>query len=95
MSKRKSIFVTALLAILIAALDACMFKINMIAFAIITGALALYGYIRSAADFSGWLNKEPSTEEHALELPSFERDDPPSFTCESIIDEIMKEEGKA
>lgn len=94
MSKRKSIFVTALLATLIAALDFCLWKVNLIAFVALTGALALYGFIRCAVDFSGWLNKEPSTEEHALELPDFNLDTDAQITYEAIRDEVMKE-GKA
>ena len=94
MSKRKSIFVTALLAVLLAALDVSLFYSNRLVFVILTGALALYGFSRCAVDFYGLLRVEPAEPVADLELPDVcvEPADPvEGFDFESIIDEIQKE----
>lgn len=67
MIKSKTTFVTILIALMLAIIDAGLFKLCMPAFVILTGALALYGYFRGAADFCGWLRREDTL--FALELP--------------------------
>lgn len=49
MIKSKTTFVTILIALMLAIIDAGLFKLCMPAFVILTGALALYGYFRGAA----------------------------------------------
>lgn len=90
MNKKKAVFVTILLAVLLAALDVCLFKIAFIGFAIVTGILALYGFYRCSIDFYGWLGKEPATSETSLELPVFSNER--EFTYDDIIAEVR---GKA
>ena len=93
MSKRKSIFVTALLAVLLAALDVSLFYSNRIVFVALTVALALYGFSRCAVDFYGLLRVEPAEPVADLELPDICTETVPveDFDFESIIDEIQKE----
>ena len=67
MIKSKTTFVTILIALMLAVIDAGLFKLCMPAFVILTGALALYGYFKGAADFCGWLRSEDSLV--TLELP--------------------------
>lgn len=93
MSKRKSVFVTALLAVLVASLDVCLFSINKIGFAALTGTLALYGYTRIALDFCGWLKQEPKEPVANLELPEISGIGDEEISIDSIIDEIQKEVG--
>lgn len=93
MSKRKSIFVTVLLAALLAALDVSLFFSNRIVFAALTGALALYGFSRCAVDFYSLLRVEPAEPVADLELPSVCTEPAEDFDFESIIEEIQKEVG--
>lgn len=67
MIKSKTTFVTVLIALMLAIIDAGLFKLCMPAFVILTGALALYGYFKGAADFCGWLRSEEPLS--TLELP--------------------------
>lgn len=68
MIKSKTTFVTILIALMLAIIDAGLFKLCMPAFVILTGALALYGYFKGAADFCGWLRSEDA--QFTLELPA-------------------------
>lgn len=88
MSKNKSIFVTALFAVMLAAIDAGMFKLFPLGFFVLTGILALFGFWQLSKAFMGWLvyHDEP------LALPEI-RTEPvgvdEGFTA--TFDEIMAE----
>lgn len=86
MDKRKSVFVTALCAAMLAVIVAGMHKILMVGFWIIVGAFALYGFARCAVDFCGWLGAE--SKEKPLE-PVFGDPLPDDYTA--TYDEIAAE----
>lgn len=88
MSKSKSVFVTALFAVMLAAIDAGMYKLFPIGFFVLTGVLALFGFWQLSKRFQGWLlhNEEP------LALPEIHAE--PVGLDESFtpnLEEIMKE----
>lgn len=58
MSKGKSVFVTALVAVMLAAIIAGMYLLQYNAYLIIAGLLGLYGYICASYKFFHWLGKE-------------------------------------
>lgn len=88
MSKNKSVFVTVLFAVMLAAIDACMLKLWPIGFGIITGTLAGLGYYKLACVFNKWLSH---TDEEPLSLPevraqpvAVSRDEEINFTYDDI-----------
>ena len=89
MSKSKSLFVTILVAVLVAALDFCLWRINKLGFVILSGSLAVYGYYGLAKAFSQWRR---SKDEEPLQLPEMHAEPvgvSPEFTA--TFDEIMAE----
>lgn len=88
MSKKKATTVTVIFAVMLAGLDFCLFKVNMIAFVVLTGALALFGYWEAARVFAFWLTEKP---EEAL-APVMASDAellPDGFTA--TVEDIMRE----
>ena len=92
MSKSKSVFVTALFAVMLAAIDAGMYKLFPLGFFVLTGALALYGFWQLSKGFLGWLlhNEEP------LALPEIhaepvDLDEEFTQTWEEIMKEVQNE----
>lgn len=88
MSKSKSVFVTALFAVMLAAIDAGMYKMFPLGFFVLTGVLALFGFWQLSKGFLGWLlhNEEP------LALPEIHAE--PVGLDEGFtpnLEEIMKE----
>lgn len=59
MSKGKSIFVTALVAVMLAAIIIGLYLLKNRAYLIIAGLLGLYGFLCAAFNFCQWLGKEP------------------------------------
>lgn len=89
MSKSKASIVTILFAVMLAALDFCLWRINKVGFVILTGTLALYGYFQAAAAFSAWLAVAP---EEKLDLPIMAGEPellPEDFSA--TVDDIMRE----
>lgn len=62
MNKSKSIFVTALMALMLAAIIAGLYLLQKGAFAILAGLLALYGFICGAVNLCRWLERGAPTE---------------------------------
>lgn len=58
MSKGKSVFVTALVAVMLAAIIVGLFEMESKAFIIIAGFFGIYGFIGGAFGFCSWLRKE-------------------------------------
>ena len=58
MSKGKSIFVTALVAVMLAAIIIGLYLLKNRAYLIIAGLLGLYGFLCAAFNFCQWLGKE-------------------------------------
>lgn len=55
MNKGKSTFVSALVAVMLAVIDAGLYKLYTPGFFILTGIFSIYGYFHSAVDFRRWL----------------------------------------
>ena len=90
MNKRKASTVTTIFAIMLAAIDFCLFKLYPIGFFILTGLLALFGFWKFSEAFSEWLAEKPVDN---LEVPNVLHDDdllPEDFTqtIESIMAEV-------
>jgi len=88
MSKVKSIFVTAVMAVMLALILVGLHQIEPKAHTALTVLLAVYGFLCGAMNLCGWLQKEPSEPKHlsqeTVEADPFEHDDestdyPPLF----------------
>ena len=73
MNKSKSLIVTILFAVMLAAIDMGLLKIWIPGFGIITGALALFGFWKLAEVFAGWLQGD-GDDIDPLELPSLKQE---------------------
>lgn len=92
MSKNKSVFVTVLFAVMLAGLDFCLWRINMVGFVILTGTLALFGYWEAARTFSAWLSEKEETKLEPVMTtaePSLLPDDF-AATVEEIMAEVQE-----
>lgn len=74
MNKSKSLIVTILFAVMLAAIDFGFLKIWIPGFGIITGALALFGFWKLAEVFAGWL-QGAGDDIDPLELPSLKQEE--------------------
>lgn len=74
MNKSKSLIVTILFAVMLAAIDMGLLKIWIPGFGIITGALALFGFWKLAEVFAGWL-QGAGDDIDPLELPSLKQEE--------------------
>ena len=58
MNKTKSIFVTAIMAVMLAAIIVGLYSIQTRAFTVLVGLLGVYGYVCTAVHFCHWLEQE-------------------------------------
>lgn len=58
MSKSKSVFVTALVAVMLVAIVVGLYLLKSRAYLIIAGVLGIYGFLCAAFNFCQWLGKE-------------------------------------
>ena len=91
MSKNKSVFVTTLFVVMLGCLDFCLWRINLVGFVLLTGALALYGYYEAARTFSAWLTAKDEPELAPPTVSDLATVDllPEDFSA--TVEEIMKE----
>lgn len=75
MSKAKSIFVTAIMAIMLAVILAGLAVIEKKAYFGMVTTLAVYGFIRASIDLCGWLQKEPADPQHLSDGDIWSHDD--------------------
>lgn len=75
MSKNKSIFVTLIMAAMLALILAGAYRIEEKAFFGILAALAGYGFLRGAGDLCRWMQSEPKPIE-TVEAEQVDPDDP-------------------
>lgn len=64
MRQNKAIFVTILVSMMLAAIDACLYILYNPAFVVLTGAVVAYGLLRGAFDFCHWLSKPDPEPKH-------------------------------
>ena len=64
MKLRKAIFVTILMAVMLAVIDICFYVLFNTGFAVLTGTVVVYGFLRGAVDFCRWLCKSEVAPKH-------------------------------
>ena len=98
MSKQKSIFVTAIIAVMLAVITFAAYRLSMPAFIGLVSAMYAVGFVSSTILFCKWLEKEPARKEEVIEPPpvnsdaDFEVDDDFISTYEQIKEEMEAEE---
>lgn len=55
MNKKKAVFVTVVMTIMLMLIDMCLYRLNRNGFIALTGFISVYGFYRCAADFCKWL----------------------------------------
>lgn len=64
MKLRKAILVTVLMAVMLAVIDICFYVLFNTGFAVLTGSVVVYGFLRGAVDFCRWLCKSEVAPKH-------------------------------
>lgn len=90
MNKQKSIFVSALLAVLLTALIATAYTISRAVFFAFVGLFALIGFVDCAIAFYKWL-KQPIAKENEPVSPPEVALGEDAYDFEGIIDEVMRD----
>ena len=90
MSKQKSIFVSALLSVLLVSLNASLYIVARPAFFVFLGLFALIGFLGYAVAFCKWLEKPSKEKEEAVEPPEVVQGEE-VYDFNSIIDEVKRD----
>lgn len=90
MNKQKSIFVSALLAVLLLSLIATMYSVSRILFFMFLSGFALVGFISYTVEFCNWLEKPSEKKEEAVEPPEVVQGEE-VYDFNSIIDEVKRD----
>ena len=69
MSKQKSVFVTAIMAVMLAIITFSAYRLSMPVFIILVSILSSVGFASSAIMFCRWLEKEPVKAPEVMEPP--------------------------
>lgn len=94
MSKKKSIFVTVIVCVMMAFIAASSNRLLYPAFVVIVSAFSALGFFASAVAFCKWLEKPSEEKEEAVEPPEVVQGED-AFDYSEIIDEVLNEkEGK-
>ena len=96
MSKQKSVFVTAIIAVMLAVITFASYKLSMPVFIILVGTLSSVGFMSSATMFCKWLQKPSECSEDDLDIIHFnttphcgdEPDNDYDMTYEQIKQEV-------
>lgn len=91
MSKQKSIFVSALLSVLLVSLNAALYIVARPAFFVFLGFFALIGFLGYAVAFCKWLEKPSEKKEEAVEPPEVVQSEE-TWDYNDIIDEVKRDE---
>ena len=87
----KAIFVTVLIAVLLAAIDVCFYMLCINGFAVLTGLIAIYGFLRGSFDLCNWLRKAdpaPASAEGS-DNPSAQHDPARAAAMMRVLDEDL------
>lgn len=90
MNKQKSIFVSALLAVLLAALIATAYTISNALFFAFVGLFALIGFVDCAIAFCKWLENPPKGEGEPVTPPEVVLGED-AYDFNSIVNEVMRD----
>lgn len=95
MSKKKSVAVTCIVAVLLGVTTFAAYRMYTTAFIVLVSAFSAIGFLAAASFFCAWLEQEPVREEEAEVVPvmlSPKRAEPePEPECMATVDEIMQE----
>ncbi len=70
MSKQKSVFVTAIIAVMLAVITFAAYRLSTPAFVILVSVMYAVGFSSSAILFCRWLEKEPVKAPEVMEPPA-------------------------
>lgn len=90
MSKKKSIFVSAMLSVLLLSLIAAMYSVSRILFFMFLGTFGGIGFIGFSVFFCKWLEKPSEKKEEAVEPPEVVQGEE-VYDFNSIIDEVKRD----
>ena len=93
MKLRKAIFVTFLVAVMLAVIDICFYVLYTPGFAVLTGVMVVYGFLRGAVDFCHWLCKSDLEPKH-LAQSSYDPD-PVTDVVGEVFDWATEDEQEA
>ena len=69
MSKKKSMFVTAIISVMMAVIMFAAYRLSMPVFIVLVGILSGAGFMSVATIFCGWLQKPSERDEELIEPP--------------------------
>ena len=75
MSKQKSIFVTAIMAVMLAVITFAAYRLSMPVFIVLVGILSAVGFASAAIMFCKWLQKPSEREEDDLDVAAVGMDE--------------------
>ena len=93
MSKKKSIFVTAIVSIMMVFVAIASNRLVYPVFVAIVSAFAALGFLASAIAFCKWLEKPSEAKEETVEPPEVVQGEE-VYDFNSIIDEVKREEAE-
>ena len=95
MNKKKSIFVSVLLSVLLLSLIAAMYSVSRILFFMFLGTFGIIGFIGFSVAFCKWLERPSERKEDNLDVIQFKArpnyDEAPDEGYEMTFDEIKRE----
>ncbi len=92
MSKQKSVFVTAIIAVMLAVITFAAYRLSTPMFIILVSILSAVGFASSAIMFCRWLEKEPVKAPEVMEPPTVALDGEDfTTTYEQIRQELEAE----
>lgn len=71
MSKKKSVFVTAIMSIMLAAIAFAAYRLTMPVFIAVVSLLSVAGFVSLAISFCKWLQKPSECEDNNLDVINF------------------------
>ena len=91
MTKKKSVFITAIFVLMLAIIMFSAYRMGVKAFPVLVGILAVYGMIHLALSFCSWLEL-PSFDNEPIMEPIFGESAGDTFTYEEIRAEMERDE---
>lgn len=90
MNKKKSVFVSVLLSVLLLSLIAAMYSVSRILFFMFLGAFGIIGFVGFSVAFCKWLERPSEVKEETVEPPEVVQGEE-TYDFNSIIDEVKRD----